>query len=363
MIRDLLGAAALAVAVLPAPVTATAASPLRVIMVDVEGGAATLYITPEGRSILIDTGWPAGIGGPRPVPGQPAAQPFNSAERIVAAARAAGLHRIDYLIVTHYHVDHVGGVAELLRLIPVGAVIDHGPNREVPAESANPAFARFAPATLYPAYLEAIEGLEHREMRAGETLAVDGLELLAVGSDRDIQREALGGPGVNCDLIVPKQEDGGEENARSLGFLMRYGEARLLAMADTTWDVENDAVCPDNRIGRVDLMIANNHGSEISNSPVFLENVAPRVVLFQNGPRKGADASVFGTVRTSPRLEALWQMHSAERSPEMNEAAERIANVPGKTDGQALHAYVSRNGTIRLVNPRNGHAETYPARK
>src|SRR5690606_32622950 len=147
----------------------------------------------------------------------------------------------------------------------------------------------------------------------------------------------------------------------SLGFLMRFGNARLLAMADTTWDVENEAVCPQNRIGQVDLLIANNHGSEISNSPVFVDNVAPRIVLFQNGPRKGADASVFDTVRQSPRLEALWQMHSAERSPDRDETESRIANLARGTDGHALHAYVSANGTIAMVNPRSGHRESYPA--
>lgn len=363
MIRKLFLAAALASAAIALPAAAADESPLRIVMVDVEGGAAALYITPEGHSILVDAGWPAGIGGPRAEPGKPAPPPFNSAERIAAAARAAGLHRIDYLIVTHYHIDHVGGVEELLRLIPVGTVIDHGENRELPEAGANPAFARFSPATLYPAYREAIEGLEHREMRAGETLSVDGLELLAVGSDREIQQEAFGGPGRDCHLVTTKEEDGGEENARSLGFLLRYGEARVLAMADTTWDVENEAVCPENRIGEVDLMIANNHGSEISNSPVFVDNVAPRVVLFQNGPRKGADASVFDTVRASPRIEALWQMHSAERSAEKNEPADRIANIPDGTDGHALLGFVSRDGTIRLVNPRNGHGETYPARQ
>ena len=166
--------AAMSLAV-PSPVAAEPTDPLRMIVIDVEGGAATLYITPEGHSLLIDAGWPTGVGGPRPVPGKPAPVPLNSATRIAAAARAAGLDRIDYLVVSHYHVDHVGGVADLLKAIPVGQVIDHGPNREEPPKDANPAFARFSPATLYPAYLKAIEGMEHRVVHAGERLAIDGL--------------------------------------------------------------------------------------------------------------------------------------------------------------------------------------------
>jgi beta-lactamase superfamily II metal-dependent hydrolase len=365
MIR-MLAACALALAALTSPASAeTAADPLRIVAIDVEGGAAALYITPEGHSLLIDAGWPTGVGGPRPEPGKPAPAPRDSAERIAAAARAAGLTRIDYLVVTHYHVDHVGGVADLLKAIPVGMVIDHGPNREQPPEDANPAFARFEPATLYPAYLKTIDGMEHRVMHAGETLTIDGLELVAVNSDRAVIEASLGdgGAGSDCDATTSKAEDGGEENARSLGFLMRWGKARLLALGDTTWDVENALVCPDNHVGRVDLYVADNHGSETSSSPVFLHNIAPRVVLFQNGPRKGADASVLETVRAAPSVKALWQMHEAERSPESNAPPQRIANLAQGTDGHALQIYVARDGAITVVNARTGHSETYPGRK
>jgi beta-lactamase superfamily II metal-dependent hydrolase len=285
--------------------------------------------------------------------------------RIAAAARAAGLSRIDYLVVTHYHVDHVGGVADLLKMIPVGTVIDHGPNREEPPPGANPAFARFSPATLYPAYLEAIEGLPRRVMQAGETLTIDGLELVAVNSDRAVIDASLGEgvAGRNCSAMTSKAEDGGEENARSLGFLMRWGKARLLALGDTTWDVENMIACPDNPVGTVDLYVADNHGSDTSSSPVFVHNIAPRVVLFQNGPRKGADASVFETLRAEPSVEALWQMHETERTPESNEPPRRIANLANGTDGHALQIYVARDGAMTVVNARNGHSETYPGRE
>lgn len=357
MSRHLLSALALMLAA-PVAAQAQATAPLRIIMVDVEGGAAALYITPEGHSLLIDTGWPTGMGGARPEPGKPAPPPLNSAERIASAARAAGLSRIDYLVVSHYHVDHLGGVEDLLKLIPVGTVIDHGPNREVSPESAG----RFTTSARYATYLKAIEGKPHRTMKAGETLKIDGLDLLAVNSDREIFAAPAGSKANDaCAKATEKAVDGGEENARSLGFLMRWGKARLLAMADTSWNVENTLACPQNRIAPVDLYIADNHGSEISNSPVFVNGIAPRVVVFQNGPKKGADASVFDTVRAAPRFRALWQMHSAERSPDRDEPADHIANLANGEDGNMLRIEVNQDATVTLTNMRNGHKESYPA--
>jgi beta-lactamase superfamily II metal-dependent hydrolase len=349
-----------------APATAATDAPLRIIAVDVEGGAATLYITPQGHSILIDTGWPAGIGGPRPAKqGEAPAYVLNSAERIVAAAKAEGLSKIDYLVVSHYHVDHVGGVADLLKLFPVGTVIDHGPNRENPAPGTPEPMLRFATATLYPAYIKAIEGLPHRVMVPGEILQVDDLMLTVVDSSSALIPVSLPGggqPGVGCDKATAMAEDGGDENARSLGFLMRWGKSRIFAGGDTSWNIENALVCPTNRIGTVDLYIANNHGSGISNGPAFVNSIAPRVVIFDNGPTKGADASVFDTVRASPRLQALWQVHSAERSPEKDAPAAHVVNLKGGTDGFALKAQVARSGAITLVNPRTGDSETYSAK-
>ena len=338
---------------------------LRIVLVDVEGGTAALFVTPGGRSLLMDTGWPTGMGGPRPEPGKPAPQPLDSAARIAAAARAAGVERIDYLIVTHYHLDHVGGVADLLRAIPVGTVIDHGPNRETPPADADPGSLRSAPATLFPHYLESIAGHERREMRAGDRLTVDGLELIAIASDRELVDAvpgAEGGAPAACEAATEKDAIGGEENPRSLGFFFQWGAARMLGLADTTWNLENELVCPRNRIGPIDLYLVNHHGSELSNSPVFVNAIAPRVALMQNGPRKGGDAAVFDTLRASPRLEGLWQQHAAERSPDRDEPADRIANPASGEDGHTLNAEVARDGTITVTNPRNGYSQTYPGR-
>lgn len=351
----LLTAALVAAAPLPA-------ADLRIISIDVEGGAATLYITPRGRSLLIDTGWPQGRGGPRAAPGEAPVPPSPpSAERIVAAARAAGLARIDHVVISHYHVDHVGGFMDLVKLIPIGEVIDHGPNREPLRDGLNPAQRANAPATLYPLYTAARAGLKHRVLAAGDRYRLDGLELLAVNSDGVAAARPLpggGGPGRGCDADpAAKRENGGEENPRSLGLLLRWGKARILSLADTTWTVEHGLVCPVNRIGHVDLMFADNHGSDLSNPPALLASVAPRVVLINNGPTKGGDAAVLERFRALTGT-AVWQLHAALRSPAANVDPARIAN-PGRDENFNLLVSVGRDGRIRVRNERTGLAETY----
>jgi beta-lactamase superfamily II metal-dependent hydrolase len=347
---------------LAAPQVQAATRDLRIISVDVEGGAATLYVTPDGKSLLIDTGFPAGMGGPRPGPGEPPAPPApSSAERIVAAAKAAGLKRLDYVLVSHYHLDHIGGIFDLLKLMPIGAFIDHGPNREAMRPNPTPAQAANAPASLYPRYEVAIAGKRRITMLAGDRLRLGGLTLQAVNSDGAAVTKPLTGranPGADCASATGMERDGGEENPRSVGLLLRWGKARILSLADTTWTMENTLVCPVDLIGPVDLMFSNNHGSEISNSPNLLRTVQPRVLLVNNGPTKGGDASILASMKVTPRLEGLWQLHFATRSPEDNTAPELIANIE-RDSNHNLDIIVKRSGSLTVRNMRTGQAFSY----
>jgi competence protein ComEC len=337
--------------------------PLRIIALDVEGGAATLYVTPQKHSLLIDAGWPSGMGGVRPAPGETAQATPSSAERIAAAVKAAGLDRIDYLLITHYHVDHVGGAVELLSLVPVGTVIDHGPNREQIPEGASPRAVAAAPATTYPKYLAAIGNRPHRVMKPGEVLRIDEMQVTAVDSDGEILTTPLANgaaPGAGCATATTDDNLGGEENPRSLGVLITWGHARVLSLGDTTWNLENRLVCPRNLIGPVDVMFADNHGSENANSPVLVNSVRPRLIVFANGPAKGAAAQSIATATASPRIEGVWQIHFAEQHPDQNVPAERIANPAGQPD--AMHPLLialSKDGALRVTNPRTGATETH----
>ena len=344
---------------------ASDAAPLRMIPIDVEGGAATLYIAPDGKSLLVDAGWPAGLGGPRPAPGQPPAAPaLSSAAKIIATARQAGLSRFDYVLVTHYHVDHVGGLAELAAGFPVGTFLDHGKNREQPPAGANPARLTFAPVTTYPRYIAAIAGHPHRVLHAGDTLHLGEVLVTVVNSDGAALPQLLKGastPGVGCQGAAPEANDGGEENWRSAGLLLQWGKARVLALGDSTMRVENALVCPANRIGKVDVMLADNHGSDNSNGQALLDSVSPRIVVLDNGATKGADAATFGRIAAMRQPPAVWQLHLATRSPTLNTDEAHIANLSADEDAHLnLQLSVERDGTITILNPRTNASTRYP---
>jgi beta-lactamase superfamily II metal-dependent hydrolase len=342
--------------------TVIAADDLKITAIDVEGGFATLYVTPQGHSLLIDTGWPAGLGGVKPEPGETLPPTPSSAERIAAAVKAAGLKGIDYLLVTHYHVDHVGGAVELMSLVPVGTVLDHGPNREELSPNANPRFLAMAPATLYPKYLEAIGRRPHRVLKPGDTLSIDAMQITAVDADGEVLKSPLGKgeSGASCATATTNDNLGGEENPRSLGVLITWGKARVLSLGDTTWNVENRLACPKDLIGPVDLMFADNHGTDNANSPTLLNTVQPRVVVFNNGAAKGAAAPSIQAALATPRIKGIWQIHFQEQHPDTNAPQANIANLSGRQDERwPLQIAVSRAGELEFTNPRTGEKTRY----
>jgi competence protein ComEC len=349
----------------------TASKDLRIVSVDVEGGAAVLFVTPEGKSLLIDTGWPPGRRGPRPAAGAPAPAPAaaptpSSAERIAAAAASLGVTKIDYLLMTHYHLDHVGGVEALMAKLPVGIVIDHGPNREVTPADAEPRLLAIDPATkLYPKWVAAIAGHERITAEVGKTLSIGSMKLEFVTSDGHTPSTPLPGagqPNPLCAGVAPMDRDGGEENARSVGMLITFGKSRILYLGDLTWNKEVELLCPVNKVGKVDVYFVTGHGMDLSSSPPT-GALAPEVVVMQNGPTKGGDKAVIETVNTYPDLKGFWRTHYTVRYPELNGDPNYIANLePLPDEGYFITLDLTPAGEIVVTNSRDHFSKTYKAR-
>jgi len=325
----------------PQPTAARAKSEkhLLIYAIDVEGGQATLLVSPSGASLLVDTGWPTPEG--------------RDAARIQLAMRDAGITKIDHVLITHYHHDHVGGVPELVNRVPIGEFLDHGPNREDSDVT----------RTDYASYLKAIQGKPRRSIDPGDTIAIPGLSAIFLTENGE-HIESVPGvtptPNPYC-ATEPKWDLDQTENPRSAGILVTFGKFRFLDLGDLTKAKEIPLVCPDNLIGTVDLYLVDHHGFNLSNSKAFVDAIHPRVAIMNNGAHKAGSPEAWQTVHESPGLEDLWQLHTAEDSDAAhNSPAALIANLPGSPDGAWLKVVASPDGSFSVTNERTGKAKAYP---
>lgn len=346
---------------------------LRISVIDVEGGASSLWVTPEGKSLLIDTGWPPGMGNWPRMAAQPDNSTTSSAERIAAAAQALGVTHIDYLLLTHYHVDHAGGVQALLAKLPVDTFVDHGPNSEFPRPNpnapANPMaqrMAAFSTQALYEKWQAAYKGHPHISAKVGEDLNIGSLHIKFVASNAQVLGTPLPGAGQPNPLCagVPQMErDGGVENVHSLGMLITFGKTRILDLGDNSWNNELKLLCPVNKIGKVDVYFVTQHGMDLSSSPPTAA-FQPLVALMQNGPMKGGDEPVIKTVSSYPGLEGFWRLHYSVRYPDLNPDPDYIANLNQPADAAyPISVDITPAGKVTVTNPRNGFSKTYESRE
>ena len=328
---------------LPA-LTAPESGVLKVYFVDVEGGQATLFITPAHESLLIDTGWAGNEG--------------RDADRIVAAAKDAGVGKIDYVLITHYHLDHVGGAPQLAARIPVGTFIDHGENRELTDKATVGAWEAYQ-------HLLASGNYTHISLKPGDSLPIRGVKAKVVSSDGALIDAALPGAGQKnpaCDGVARPPTDQ-TENPRSLGTLVTFGRLRILDLGDLTRDKEIELMCPLNRLGKIDIFIVSHHGWLQSDSPVLVQGIDPRVAIMDNGAKKGGSPIVFDTIMRSPHLEDLWQLHfSEEGGTAHNVRAEFLANPDGPDSGNYLELTARADGSFGVFNSRTKATKDYPAR-
>jgi competence protein ComEC len=317
---------------------------LDIYWIDVEGGASTLIIAPSGESLLVDTGFPGNED--------------RDAKRIQAAAVAAGLTRIDNLVITHFHVDHVGGVPALSKLMPIGKIWDHGESIEASQQNG---------ATLWKDYLAAA-GTKRTVVKPGDKIPLKGVDITVVSANGDVISQPLKRGFANklCDGAERKPTDN-TENSRSTGFLLTYGKFTFLDVGDLTWDREMMLACPANKIGEVTLMQATHHGfsNGLSGAPALIWSLKPQVVMVNNGARKGFSNGGYETLAKIPGIQGIWQGHKgAMNDAEHNTADDMIANLEeGAADkGNWIKASVSSDGKFTVTNNRNKFSKTYTSR-
>jgi competence protein ComEC len=356
------------------------AKPLEIWVVDVEGGKAALYVTPTGQTAIIDTGFPGA----------------RDLDRIMAAIADAGVKQIDYLVSTHYHVDHIGNLVELAKRIPVGTFVDHGPTVEGPDVPQVPPGADGLAITkpkeqiegFQAAYAELYNKAKHIVVKPGDRLPITGVEWrIATSAGKVLKTPALPGggkPNPYCANFTPMAGTTGmvdPDDAQSVGSVIILGQFRAADFGDLWRTKELELMCPNNPLGTIDLLFATSHGAIASGSLPFVHGLQPRVVVMQNGSRKGGAVDPMKTILSSPGLENLWQMHwSYNAGIEQNTPGQFIANVddapaiaaaltaPGGR-GNAAHspAYwlkisAQADGSFSITNARNGLTKAYGKR-
>jgi beta-lactamase superfamily II metal-dependent hydrolase len=334
---------------------------LVIYTIDVEGGQSTLLVSPTGASLLVDTGWPS-VNGGDPDPYQQGLHKMGlpdedarDVKRIQAAMADAGITKIDYLLITHFHLDHAGGVTNLVQRVKVGEFLDHGENRE------DDDFTRHD----YAAYIKAIGTTPRRIVHPGDSIDLPGLTTIVITSDG---KHIAAVPGVKPEpnpycASEPHWDLDSTENPRSAGILVRYGKFRFLDLGDLTKAKEIPLVCPDNLIGQVDLYLVNHHGFNLSNSRAFVDAIHSRVAIMDNGAHKAGNPEAWQIVHESPGLEDLYMLHTAEDSDAAHNSSDSlIANLKGGSDGAYFKVSASTDGSFSVTNSRTGQTKNYPRR-
>src|SRR5215469_10645633 len=318
---------------------------LDIYWIDAEGGAATLIVTPSGQSMLVDAGNP----GPND----------RDPKRVFDAAKAAGLSKIDILLTTHFHGDHVGGEPALSKMIPIEKFYDHGDSIEA---GNNPNTAK-----LWNDYKAISEG-KRTIVKPGDKIPLKGMDVTVVSANGEVIAKPINGGGPNefCKDAQRKDTDK-TENGRSAGFLLTYGKFKFLDVGDLTWDREMMLACPENKVGRVTLFQATHHGfvNGFSGAPALVWAIKPQVVVVNNGPHKGLEGNAYETLTKISGVEDIWQSHRALKNDAPHNTQEPlIANLEETAvcKGQWIKASVSKDGKFTITNGRNNVSKTYAAR-
>jgi competence protein ComEC len=324
----------------------TASRTLDIYFIDLEGGAATLIVTPAGESLLIDSGFP----GDR-----------DAGHIAQVALEVAGLKQIDHCIVTHWHRDHVGGIPTLAKLIPVKNYYDHGLPQTIAADMQ---------AEFIAAYKQTTQGKsvtlkpgDWIKLRSPKYIPPLRLRVLAAGGM--VLGERSSEPQVRpCGKDFEAKPEDKTDNVNSVGILLAFGRFKFFDGGDLSWNIENRLVCPKNLIGAIDVYQVDHHGTDASNNPTLVGALNARVAIIDDGPRKGGDARTFATLKSVKETEAIYQLHRNLRTTDKdNTLAGYIANEEEACQGNFIKLSVKATGKSYTVSiPAKQISRSYKTR-
>jgi beta-lactamase superfamily II metal-dependent hydrolase len=312
---------------------------LEIYWVDVEGGGATLIVTPAGESVLVDAGFPG----------------ERDAGRIHKVAKEAGLERIDHLVVTHYHLDHFGGVAPLSALMPIGTLYEHGIDSAPERERADPALAPYRSARVG----RRIVVKPGAEVLLAQVPGMALVRLQFLGARQEFVPAATDAANAACEGAAEGAPDT-SDNANSVVLRLDFGRFGFFDGGDLTWNAERRLVCPQDRVGSVDVYQSNHHGLDDSSSPALLNTLEPTVVVFNNGPKKGGGKGSIAAASALPSVEAVYQVHRNVQEGAINTSPERIANLEENCAANYVKLTVEPSGKGYTVSvPSTRHKRSY----
>ncbi|MEY2878899.1 MAG: hypothetical protein RLZZ15_1279 [Verrucomicrobiota bacterium] len=320
--------------------------------IDSEGGGSTLIVTPAGESVLIDTGNPGG----------------RDPARIIAAAKAAGLTRIDFMLLTHYHLDHFGGAAEVAAQIPFGKIYQRDiPSGDPDGRAQSPFANQIKPYREIPAPRVALAAGVTIPLK--QTAGTPTLALRCLGADQKFISPNAAQVQAKNPLVSAPREVAPSDNDNCAVFVLEFGAFRFFDGGDLTWNLEAQLVSPVNLVGPVSVYQTNHHGLAVSNNPILVQSLAPHVVVMNNGPRKGGAPEAFAAIKSAASVRGLYQIHRSMNAPADNAPDEFIANLPEARPADTCAANpiklsVAPGGAAYTITiPANGHTRTYPAKQ
>jgi hypothetical protein len=291
-----------------------------------------------------------------------------------------GIKQFDVMLITHYDVDHVGNIPSIFAQFPAKLLVDHGPLLPNPMKDPISRKAAYASvrgnATEHvepgmdpinqkaaDAYVAFLPGKKRLSVKPGDTIPFKDVKItVLISNEQPISKPLPGAskPNAACPATRPEAIRY-NDNAACVGTLWQFGKFRMADFGDLLQWVEMRLMCPNNPVGVVDLLMGSAHGLAVSNSPALVHALAPKVVITDNGERKGIDPDVVKVLRGSPGIQDIWQAHySTTAGPDNNAPEQFIANMKQQgCQGFSIKVSARRDGSFTVTNLRNNFSKTY----